>query len=306
MRIAVFGCGAMGSIYAGLLASNGHEVMCIDRNQRHVNAINAKGLRVSGASGDRTVAVQAFTHPPDQLVDLLVIAVKATHVSAASNARQMVNATSTVLTIQNGLGSADIVAEIFKPEQLIVGVAQGFGASRPELGHSHHNDMKAIRMGNYGSPNRSQLKSVIDAFSQAGFNAESVDDIAVIQWEKLICNAAYSGPCALTGMTIGEVLDDPVIGPLSRAAAIETWEIAKKRGIAITVEDPVAYVREFALRMRNAKPSVLLDIEAGRLSEIGVINGAVEREALIIGIKAPVNARITSLVRSLEERNFQN
>ncbi|MBT6572520.1 MAG: NAD(P)-binding domain-containing protein, partial [Gammaproteobacteria bacterium] len=53
MRIAIFGCGAMGSIYAGLLASAGHEVIGIDRNKAHVDAINTSGLRVTGASGDR-------------------------------------------------------------------------------------------------------------------------------------------------------------------------------------------------------------------------------------------------------------
>lgn len=305
MRIAVFGCGAMGSIYAGLLASSGHEVIAIDRNQAHVDAINTNGLRVSGASGERTVALQAFSNPPDIEVDLLVIAVKAAHVGASIDAGPMVGPKGSVLTIQNGLGSADVVAEIFGPDRLVVGVAQGFGASLPEPGHSHHNDMKAIRVGRYQEGAPVQLDSIVGAFSEAGFDCQSVSNVEVIQWEKLICNVAYSGPCALTGLTVGEVLDDPTIGPVSRAAAVEAWEIAKKRGIPIAVSDPVAYVQDFANRMRDAKPSVLLDIEAGRLSEIGVINGAVEREAARVGAAAPVNATITALVRSLEERTVE-
>lgn len=304
MRVAVFGCGAMGSIYAGLLASNGHDVICIDRNRAHVDAINAGGLRVSGASGDRTLSVQAYTSPPAISVDLLVIAVKAVHVNASRDARNMLALNGSVLTIQNGLGSADIVAEIFGAENLIVGVAQGFGASLPEPGHSHHNDMKAIRMGKYIERSSVQLSQVVGVFSEAGFDAEEVRNIAVIQWEKLICNVAYSGPCALTGMTVGEVLDDPIIGPVSRAAAVEAWQVAKKCGIPIAVDDPVVYVQEFAERMRAAKPSVLQDIEAGRLSEIDVINGAVEREAARVGAVAPVNATITALVRSLEEKTI--
>ena len=304
MRIAVFGCGAMGPVYAGLLASNGHSVICIDHNQAHVDAINANGLRVSGASGDRTVPVKAYREAPGAEVDLLIIALKAARVGATSDARSMVGSTGCVLTIQNGLGSADIVADIFGAEKLIVGVAQGFGASLREPGHSHHNDMKGIRMGRYAENSRAQLDNVVSAFSGAGFDAEAVSNIEVVQWEKLICNVAYSGPCALTGMTVGEVLDDPFIGPVSRAAAIEAWEIAKKRGIPIAVDDPVAYIREFANRMRAAKPSVLLDIEAGRRSEIDVINGAVEREAALVEAAAPVNATITALVRSLEERTI--
>jgi 2-dehydropantoate 2-reductase len=304
MRIAIFGCGAMGSIYAGLLASAGHDVIGIDRNKAHVDAINASGLRVLGASGDRCVAIQAYTDPPDVEVDLLVIAVKAAHVGEASAASVLVKSTGSILTIQNGLGSADIVADIFGSERLVVGVAQGFGASLQAPGISHHNDMKAIRMGGYTQGNSERLNSVVNTFQASGFDTQAVDNIEVVQWEKLICNAAYSGPCALTGLTVGEVLDDPIVGPVSRAAAIEAWEVARKRRIPIAVDDPVAYVQDFAERMRAAKPSVLLDIEAGRRSEIDFINGAVEREAVRVDSVAPVNATITALVRSLEERTM--
>jgi len=302
MKVAVLGCGAMGSIYAGLLSSSGHEVMAIDRNKAHIDAINAQGLRVFGASGDRTVSIQAYADLPDAEVDLLIVALKAAHVPAVAEATRLLNSDGVVLTIQNGLGSSETVADAFGPERVIVGVAQGFGASVPEPGHSHHNDMKAIRMGAYAGGDGARLNEVVGAFKDAGFDTESVDDIARIQWGKLICNAAYSGPCALTGMTVGEMLDDPVMSPVSRAAATEAWETAKGLGVAIDVDDPVAYVKEFAERMRAAKPSVLLDLEAGRRSEIGVINGAVDREAKKIGRAAPVNATITALVLSMEER----
>ena len=304
MRIAIFGCGAMGSIYAGLLASAGHELIGIDRNQAHVDAINTSGLRVTGASGDRCVAIQAYTEPPDIEVDLLVIAVKAAHVGASIAASSLVKPTGSILTIQNGLGSADIVADVFDNERLLVGVAQGFGASLQAPGISHHNDMKEIRMGGYTHGNSTRLNNIVSIFAASGFDTEAVNNIEVVQWEKLICNVAYSGPCALTGLTVGEVVDDPIVGPVSRAAAVEAWEVARQRNIAIAVDDPVAYVQDFAKRMRSAKPSVLLDIEAGRRSEIDVINGAVEREAMRVNSSAPVNATITALVRSLEERKI--
>ena len=304
MRIAIFGCGAMGSIYAGLLASAGHELIGIDRNQEHVDAINISGLRVTGASGDRCVAIQAYTKPPDVEVDLLVIAVKAAHVGASIAASSLVKSTGSILTIQNGLGCADTVADVFGKERLLVGVAQGFGASLHAPGISHHNDMKAIRMGGYIHGNSTRLNSIVSIFAASGFDTEAVNNIEVVQWEKLICNVAYSGPCALTGLTVGEVVDDPIVGPVSRAAAVEAWEVARQRNIAIAVDDPVAYVQDFAKRMRSAKPSVLLDIEAGRRSEIDVINGAVEREAMRVNSSAPVNATITALVRSIEERKI--
>jgi 2-dehydropantoate 2-reductase len=76
--------------------------------------------------------------------------------------------------------------------------------------------------------------------------------------------------------------------------------VARARGVAIAVDDPVALVREFAGRMPTAKPSVLLDLEAGRVSEVDVINGAVPREAAKAGLTAPVNQTLTALVKTLE------
>jgi 2-dehydropantoate 2-reductase len=95
-------------------------------------------------------------------------------------------------------------------------------------------------------------------------------------------------------------MDDPDVGPISRAAATEAFEVARALGIALGFEDPVAHVRAFAGRMPLAKPSVLLDVEAGRPSEVGVINGAVVREAARAGVPAPVNDTLTRLVLALE------
>ncbi|MEZ5557010.1 MAG: 2-dehydropantoate 2-reductase [Pseudomonadales bacterium] len=301
MRIAVIGCGAMGSIYAGLLAASGNEVLAVDTNRAHVDAINAQGLRVSGASGDRRVRIRASEKPPDATVDLVILAVKAAHVGgAAASARRLAGPDTPVLTIQNGLGSADVVAEVLGHERLIVGVAQGFGASLPEPGHAHHNDMKAIRMGAYAGLAATMVERVATVWREAGFDAAAVADIAAMQWEKLICNVAYSAPCAITGLTVGEVMDDPDAGLVSRSAAQEAWGVARARGIHLAFEDPIALVREFAARMPRAKPSVLLDLEAGRPSEVGVINGAVPREALKVGMTAPVNSTLTALVQALE------
>lgn len=305
MKIGVVGCGAMGSIYAGLLADAGHQVLALDTNQAHVDVINQRGLRISGASGDRTVKVSAYTTPPERPVDLLIIAVKAAHVAAAAGAADpLIDSHTMVLTIQNGLGAADTVAAIVGKNRLMVGVAQGFGASLPEPGHAHHNDMKAIRMGPYAGLPAEAAAQVAAVWAAAGFDAAAADDIQAMQWEKLICNVAYSAPCALTGLTVGEVLDDPDIGPVSRAAAIEAWTVARARNVRLDVDDPVTLVRDFAARMPAARPSVLLDIQAGRASEVDVINGAVPREAGKAGMTAPVNQTLTALVKALERRTI--
>ena len=144
------------------------------------------------------------------------------------------------------------------------------------------------------------VESIARTWTQAGFDADAVTDIAAMQWEKLICNVAYSAPCALTGMTVGQVMDDPEMGPVSRAAATEAWTVARASGIAVAVTDPVAHVRAFGAGMPDAKPSALLDHEARRVSEIDVINGAVPRQGARVGVEAPVNATLTAVVKAVE------
>jgi 2-dehydropantoate 2-reductase len=212
----------------------------------------------------------------------------------------MIGPETLVVTIQNGLGSAEAVAEALGAGRLIVGIAGGFGASLKGPGHAYHNGMQVIRLGAYDALPFPAVESAVRVWREAGFEAEASADIAVMQWDKLICNVAYSAPCALTGLTVGEVLDDPDIGPISRAAASEAWSIAKAVGLTLPFTDPVSHVRAFAARMPAARPSLLQDLEAGRLSEIDYINGAIPREAARIGREAPVNATLTGLVRFRE------
>ncbi|WP_340537935.1 ketopantoate reductase family protein [Nocardioides sp. GXZ039] len=303
MKVAVVGCGAMGSVYATRLSGGGHEVLVVDAWPEHVAAIAADGLRLSGPDGEHHARVRAFTTPPSEPADLVVLAVKAADAAgAARHARPLLGPQTMVLTIQNGLGSADDVAAEVGPDRLAVGIASGFGASLRGPGRAHHNAMRAMRFGAHAGLGEARVESVAAAWRAGGFDAEAVPDIAAMQWEKLICNVAYSAPCALTGLTVGEVMDDPHLGPVSRAAATEAWETATALGIAIDVADPVEHVRAFGAQMPAAKPSALLDIEAGRPSEVGVINGAVPREAAKVGRSAPVNATLTALVQALETR----
>lgn len=306
MKVAIVGCGAMGSVYAGLLAGGGNDVLVIDGWQAHVDAIASNGLRIEGASGDRTLKLRAFTAPqaPDEVADLVIVAAKAVQVAdAARTAARLVGTDTVVLTIQNGLGSADIVAEAVGKDRLAVGIAAAFGASMRGPGHAHHNNMNAVRMGAYAGLPAARVEQIAALWRAAGFNAEATGNVAAMQWEKLICNVAFSAPCALTGLTVGEAMDDPDIGALGMAASLEAWRVAHARKIAINISDPEAFVRAFGERVRHARPSVLLDHDVRRHSEIDVINGAVPREAAKCAMTAPVNATLTALVRQ-KERDF--
>jgi 2-dehydropantoate 2-reductase len=304
MKIAVVGCGAMGSVYAGLLASAGHEVWAVDSWREHVDAIRANGLRVEGASGDRTVRVNATTDAADAgQCDLVIVATKFRDVETAARAAQpIVGPKTAVLSIQNGLGGPDKTAAVLGREQVMVGVVGGFGASMRGPGHAHHNGMELVRLGELSGPVSPRLEAVAEVWRSGGFKVKCFDDIDQLVWEKLICNVCFSGTCAVTERTISEVMSDPDAWQVASGCATEAFQVARKRGIRLGFDDPVAYVRDFGSKIPNARPSMLLDLMAKRRSEVDAINGAIPPAAKAAGLGAPYNEVISGLVRAKERR----
>jgi len=304
MKIAILGCGAMGSVYAGLLASAGHEVWAVDTWRDHVEAMRAKGLHLEGASGDRTVKVNATMTASDAGVcDLVIIATKARDVeTAARAAKPLLGPQTLVLSIQNGLGGPDVTASVLGRERVAVGVVGGFGASMRGPGHAHHNGMELVRLGELSGPVSPRLEAVADVWRSGGFKVKCFDDIDQLVWEKLICNVCYSGTCAVTERTVGEVMADADAFKVASGCAAEAYAVARKRGIKLGLDDVVAYVRDFGSKIPNARPSMLLDLMAKRRSEIDAINGAIPPAALAVGLAAPYNEVISGLVRAKERR----
>ena len=300
MKIAVVGAGAMGSVYAGILADAGNEVWALDVWVEHVEAIRRSGLTVEGASGHRTVRLHATSDPSEIGVsDLVVIATKARDVEeAARRAGSLVGPDTVVLPIQNGLGSADRVASVLGEEAVAIGVAGGFGASLVAPGHVRHEGWELVRLGERRGPATPRIHGIAKVWADAGFRVQAYDDVEQLVWEKLLCNVAFSGPCAILERTVGEVLENPFAWEIAAACGTEAYAVARAREIALDVDDPVAYVRAFGEKIPGARPSMLLDVLAGRPCEIDVINGAIPPAAREVGLAAPVNELVTALVRA--------
>jgi len=304
MKIAIVGCGAMGSVYAALLADAGHEVWAIDSWPEHVQAMRSHGLRLEGASGDRTVKLHATTDAGEAgICDLVILATKAMHVEAAAQAaRSLLGPETLVLSIQNGLGGPDTAAKVLGRDRVLVGVVGGFGASIRAPGHAHHNGWELVRLGEFSGPATPRLERIAEVWRSGGFRVKCFDDIDQLVWEKLICNVCFSGTCTITERTVIEVIEDADAWACASGCAKEAFAVAKARGIRVDIDDPVEYVRNFGMKIPNARPSMLLDHMAGRMSEIDAINGAIPVAARAIGLDAPYNTVISALVRAKERR----
>ena len=102
------------------------------------------------------------------------------------------------------------------------------------------------------------------------------------------------------GATFGGVIDDPDAWPVAQACATEAFHVAVASGVELGFDDPVDWVRDFGSAIPGARPSMLLDVLAGRASEVDVINGAIPRLGDELGVPAPVNRTVTALVHAIE------
>ncbi len=305
MKIAIIGTGAMGSVYAALLADAGNEIHAVDLWQAHVDAINTTGLRVTGASGDRTVtSIQATRNLADVgACDLYIIATKASGVGSAAKAiAPLMRPDSLVLTIQNGLGSGERIAQYMPTDNVLLGVADGFGAAMKDPGHAHHNSMKLIRLGEMNGGLTARLDTLTQVWVAAGFNAKAFADINQLIWEKYLCNVTLSGPCTVFDCTLGELMANETWWHIALGCTQEAYRLGQAKHINFAFDDPIDYVTAFASRMPQARPSMLLDHHAKRRSEIDAINGMAVELGQQLGIPTPYNETISAMVRRLEEK----
>lgn len=302
-KVAVVGCGAMGSVYAGLMQRAGHEVHGVCLWEDHVEAVVAGGLRVTGASGDHTVRLASMGTTTDGIgvCDLVVIATKAFDVDAAAEScRSLVDGSTVVQSIQNGLGSPERVAAVLGGQRLAIGVVGGFGASVPEPGVAHHNGMEMIRFGAFDDLPRDALEASAEVWTGSGFAVKLFEDTDRMVWEKFIMNVAFSGTTCATGLTIGQVMDDPSAWAVAEACAREAVAVADAAGIALDVGDPIEHVRALGSTIPDARPSMLLDHLLGRRGEVDAIVGQVVVQGARYGVDTPVTRTVAGIIRARE------
>ena len=303
MKIAIYGAGAMGSVYAGHFCEAGHEVWAVDPWTAHVDAINVSGLRLDGASGNRRIeGIRAVTNFAEVgACDMIVIATKMADVGPAGRAiTQHLTSATMILTVQNGLGVAERIGAVMPVDNVLLGVADGFGASLKGPGHAHHNAMNLIRIGEIEGGPSDRAEVLAGHWRGAGFNAQAFDDIQQLIWEKFLCNVTFSAACTVFDVTVGELQTHPERWAIALGAMQEAYAIARAKKINLTFDDPVAYVTAFGAQMPNARPSMLLDHKAKRHSELDAINGQVPVLGRALGIPTPCNDTLVAVLRQRE------
>ena len=302
MRICVVGCGAVGSLFAANLAQlDDVEVWAYDASREHVDAINANGLRLTGA-GEVLGRLRATSDAQElPQCDFGIVATKAMHTSPAIAATAHAFSTSgCVATVQNGLGNEEVLAE--HVARVIRGTT--FPAGKiVEPGHVQWDVKGDTTLGPY-EPQPAPFEAVqllADACTRGGMPTSAVSDARGPQWRKVIFNAATNPLGALTGLTHGRVCEQPALRRLVSQLVDEGKAVAAAQGIVLDA-DPEELI-DYAARPDVAyghKASMLQDVEARRQTEVDYLNGGIAEFGRSLGVPTPTHESIWALVKGVE------
>ena len=301
MRIAVVGAGAMGSIFGARFAQAGHDTVLVDVAAPLVEKLNADGVTVVRGEEETTTRVPATTDPTSVgPVDVVVFFPKCYHTAAAAElARPLVGPDTVVASLQNGWGNGDVLAEAFPAEQIVVGVTYNSGTVL-ELGRVSHPGVGPTTVGPFASESTAGAQRLADAVSSTGLEASVASPVRPEIWKKLILNAATLPPAALAGLAAGALTAQPDMHELVSETAREAVSVARALGYDIDPDERVSYIHGLLERAGPSKASMLQDFEAGRRTEIDVINGAVVKAADETGVPVPLNRAFVALVKGWE------
>ncbi len=300
MRVCVIGCGAIGSIFAAHLARvEGLEVYAYDVWKEHVQVIQQRGLRISGAA-DFTARVNATTNareiPP---CEYGIVATKSTHTRPAiEQTAHLFGENSAVGSVQNGVGNEEILAEHVR--YVIRGTT--FPAGHViEPGHVGFDIKGDTWIGPFepsGTP-MAKVNELAATITRAGLNVIALEDARGAQWTKLIFNASTNPVGGLTLLHHGAATRFPPTGALFNALIEEGEAVAKAMGIKLH-GNPRDLVKKGAEAPGKHKASMLQDVLARRQPEVDFMNGAIVQWGEKVGIPTPLNKAMWALVKGLE------
>jgi 2-dehydropantoate 2-reductase len=317
MRFTIVGAGAIGGITGAYLARAGHTVRFVDVVEEHVEAINERGLRVSGRA-DFTVRVTATT--PEELrppLGTVIIAVKSHHtLEALAGIMPHLATDETVVSMQNGLVSREIAGAV--GQEAAVAACLSFGGYYAGPGHVVHGTAGSLGLGRLDGKVTAELVRLAEALS-AVEHAYATGDIFACIWAKMALGSLYFAT-AIVDADVQEILDRTEHREVLMDVCAETVAVAEAQGVhpvafagfdpnalrfgdrdPAAVEASVNGVRSFFDNPHQARTGIWLDLAVRkRRSEADAHLGALLAEAGRVGVRVPGNAALYAMVKQLE------
>lgn len=303
MNIAVLGAGALGCAMGGTLAEAGNAVLLINRNAAQVEAIQTHGLVMRGPGGERTVRVRAAISAAGQgPIDLVIVLVKSFDTASAMQAATaLVGPDTVVLSLQNGLGHEDILADIVGRSHVLAGKTYVGGVMQAPGRIIAGTEGKETLIGELDGSVSPRAQRIAEAFNQAGLATTVSDNIMGTMWDKLLINVATGALSSITRLTYGALYKIAEVEATAIAAVQEAMDVARASGVHLSYTDPKApWLKAAAGLPDDFKTSMLQSLEKGSVTEIDFINGAVVRLGQRLGVPTPVNATLVACIKGIE------
>jgi len=294
--ILILGTGALATLFAARLASNGSDVTMLGTWQTGLDALERDGARLIESSGDELRAAVRVVRAPEagRAARIALVLVKAWQTErAASQLKECLSEDGVAVTIQNGLGNDEILAAAIGHERTALGVTTT-GASLVAPGLARAGGEGTISL--QAHPRISEVQA---ALTSARFTVQVVADAQSLVWGKLVVNAAINPLTALLKVPNGKLLEDPSSREMMKLLAEEVAAVATAQGIKLPFDDATAAAENVAQKTAANRSSMLQDVERGAQTEIDAICGAVTRVGERLGVTTPINRMCWELVAAL-------
>jgi 2-dehydropantoate 2-reductase len=299
MKIAILGAGGVGGYYGALLARDRQQVFFIARGA-HLQAIRDHGLRIESVHGDMHIQPAEATDDPAEVgpADLILVSVKNYDLEqAAHSAQPLIGPQSLVIPLLNGLEASERLARAWGTQHVLGGLTHISSAIVKPGIIRQTSQIRRITFGERDGSITSRCERLQEVLSHSGIEAVLTPEVDVHLWSKFLFITSISGVCCIARQPIGSVLRTPETRQLCLAAFREIEAIARARGVALpedAVEQALGVAEGFA---PETKPSLLVDLEAGKRLELEALNGAVVRHGEDLGIETPVHSVIYAALK---------
>lgn len=294
-RIAVVGAGAVGGYFGGRLAAAGESVAFVARGAQ-LDAMRKDGLSIASPKGDLTLHDVKATDRPEEVgeVDVVLFCVKMYDVEgAAKHLAPLLGPSTVVVTIQNGVEAVDQIAGHVGPDRVAGGAAYIMAAVEAP-GRIRHTAVDTLVFGERDGSRSTRLAALEAAALRAGIAAKLSPSIDLDLWIKFVRLATWAGMTAVTRSTLGVIREDPALARMMGAALDEAITVGRARGIALPETIVAETERLVAGFPRDAKSSMLEDLERGRRLELPWLSGAIVRMGREHGVATPVHGFIAA------------
>ena len=301
--IAVVGAGAMGALFGAILAENGLDVVLIDADQEHINAINSGGLQIEGYGGNRNIRIPGISDPQElQSANLLLFQCKAHGTcKAAKSVRHLLHENSVCISFQNGLGNEEMLGEELGTEKVLGGLTAMAGML---LGPGRVQDFSRVPsyIGEMQGGPSDRVSSISKKLTQAGLETRPSENIRLEIWKKLLGNISMSAISGLTNLSSAEANRVPELKSVSIQAMEEALKVAQAHGIGLNREAVMKGMETISQPggTGDNKSSLCMDLLNRKPTEVDFIYGNVIKLGKEKKISTPTLKTLHSLIKGVE------